>query len=130
MFKQRKSCIFYALEMYCYAVLCNITTDIFRAESEITKYRQPAGAVDRDPERRDGERGHRAMYGKPIKKEDHSANAAGCYSPTCRGNSMSFRHWSRFIKSFRARQAARGTQRIRAETMAGPGGENGRQTRQ
>lgn len=69
MFGQHKPRIFYALEMYCYAVLCNITTDIFRAESAITKYRQPAGAVDRDPERRDGERGHRAMYGKPIKKK-------------------------------------------------------------
>lgn len=32
---------------------------------------------------------------------------------------MSFEHWNRFIESFKADQAARGTQRIRAETPKG-----------
>ena len=39
---------------------------------------------------------------------------------------MSFEHWNRFIESFKADQAARGTQRIRAETPTGSSGR-GRQ---
>lgn len=39
---------------------------------------------------------------------------------------MSFEHWNRFIESFKADQAARGTQRIRAETPTGSRGR-GRQ---
>lgn len=35
---------------------------------------------------------------------------------------MSFEHWNRFIESFKTDQAARGTQRIRAETPTGSSG--------
>ena len=47
-----------------------------------------------------------------------------------RGNSMSFKHWNQFIELFKADQAARGAQRIRAETSTESSEEGGRQTRQ